>query len=167
MAKLPSERMNDPMTSTKERLDRMRRTPDEIAALIRGQPDDMLTRRPAEGAWSATEVVCHLRDVEEFYLERVLFILRNDQPTLVLLDPDRWAEERQYRRQDIRGAHAAFTARRRETLVVLDSLPDEHWEWLGLHPLRGQLTVRHIVHSWAKHDGGHLDQLARALAGRP
>lgn len=155
------------MTSTKERLDRMRQTPDDIGALIVAQPDDVLTRRPAEGAWSATEIVCHLRDVEEFYRDRVEFILTNAEPVLIVLDPDRWADERQYRRHDIVRAHAAFTDWRRETLAVLDSLGVEQWERAGLHRLRGRLTVRHIVHGWAKHDDGHLDQLRRALAGLP
>ena len=155
------------MASTKERLDRMRQTPGEIAALIEGQPGDVLGRRPAEGAWSATEIVCHLRDVEEFYLDRVQLILIHDEPVLLMLDPDRWADERQYRRHDMALAHAAFTTRRRETLAVLDPLGAEQWERAGLHRLRGRLTVRHLVHSWAKHDDGHLDQLRRALAGRP
>lgn len=153
------------MRSTKERLDRMRQTPGDIAALIAAQPADVLGRRPAEGAWSATEIVCHLRDVEEVYLERVQLILIHDEPALLVLDPDRWADERQYRRHDMARAHAAFTARRGETLAVLDALDVEQWERAGLHALRGRLTVRHIVHSWAKHDDGHLDQLRRALAG--
>ena len=155
------------MTATTERLQRMRQTPGDIAALIGTQPDDVRGRRPAEGAWSATEIVCHLRDVEEFYLDRVRFILINDEPVLIVLDPDRWATERQYHRHDMALAHAAFTARRRETLAVLDGLEPEQWERVGLHRLRGRLTVRHIVHGWAKHDGVHLDQLKRALAGRP
>jgi uncharacterized damage-inducible protein DinB len=153
--------------STKERLDRMRQAPDEIAAAIETQPDDVLSRRPAEGAWSATEIVCHLRDIEEFYLERVRLILSHDEPALLVLDPDRWADERQYRRHDIVRAHAAFSIRRRETLAVLDALDIEQWDRAGLHRLRGRMTIRHIVHSWAKHDQGHLDQLRRAVAGRP
>jgi DinB superfamily len=153
--------------STKERLDRMCQTPDEVAAAIGGQPDDVLGRRPAADAWSATEIVCHLRDIEEFYLERVRLILTHDEPPLIVLDPDRWADERQYRRHDIVRAHTAFSVRRRETLAVLDALGIEEWERGGLHRLRGRLTVRHIVHGWARHDLGHLDQLKRAVAGHP
>jgi len=153
--------------STKERLDQMREAPRQVAAVIDAQPDEVLHRRPAEGAWSATEIVCHLRDVEEFYLERVRLILTHDEPVLIVLDPDRWADERQYRRHEIVRAHAAFSRRRGETLAVLDALDAEQWERGGLHRLRGRLTVRHIVHSWAKHDQGHLDQLRRAVAGCP
>ena len=145
----------------------MRRTPSDVAAAIRDRSESVLTRRPAEGAWSATEIVCHLRDIEESYFERVLVILANEEPTLVVLDPNRWADERQYQRQDIVRAHAALGARRRETLGLLDALSPEQWERAGAHPLRGRLSIRHIVHGWAKHDDSHLDQLMRALAGLP
>jgi DinB superfamily len=153
--------------TTKERLDRMRRTPDDVAAVLRDHPDESLTRRPAEAAWSATEIVCHLRDVEEFYTERVRTILTNDEPVLVVLDPDRWAEERQYRRHDPTEALSAFARRRAETLMLLDGLDAEQWERSGLHRLRGRMSIRRIVHGWAKHDELHLDQLARAVADLP
>lgn len=145
----------------------MRQTPSDLAAAISDQPENVLTRRPREGAWSATEIVCHLRDVEEFYLERVLWILANEEPALVVLDPDRWAEERQYLRQDIARAFAVLRTRRQETCDLLDALAPEQWEREGAHPLRGRLSIRRIVHGWAKHDDGHLDQLRRALAGLP
>ena len=37
--------------------------------MLEGRSEDLLGRRPAAGAWSVTEIVCHLRDVEEAYLE--------------------------------------------------------------------------------------------------
>jgi len=145
----------------------MRRTPDDLAAAIIGKSEDVLARRPAEGAWSAKEVVCHLRDVEEFYLNRIEFIVAHDEPALVMLDPDRWAGERQYLRHDVTQALAHFRRRREETLAFLRALGSEDWERAGRHPIRGRLTVRHIVHGMARHDDLHLDQLTRALDGRP
>ena len=151
--------------STGERQARMRRTPEDLAHAMAGQAPDVLARRPAAAAWSVTEIACHLRDVEEFYLERVELILAHDEPPLPTFDPDRWAEERQYRRQDGVAAVAAFATRRRDTLAALDRLRPEQWERAGLHALRGRMSVVRIVHGWAKHDDGHLDQVCRALAG--
>jgi hypothetical protein len=153
--------------TTDERRARMRRTPDELARVVAGHPGGALAQRPAPGAWSVAEVVCHLRDVEEFYLERVRLILGNDEPALPTFDPDRWAEERQYRRQDGAAAVAAFAARRRDTLAALEALRPEQWERAGLHARRGRMSVVRIVHGWAKHDDGHLEQIRRALAGAP
>ncbi|MBI2527535.1 MAG: DinB family protein [Candidatus Rokubacteria bacterium] len=155
------------MPTTAERLDRMGRTCDELAAAIAGPSESGLDRRPTATAWSAKDVVCHLRDVEEFYLGRIQLILANQEPTLVLLDPDRWAEDRQYSRNDALEALRAFRARRDETLKFLGALTVEQWERGATHPIRGRITIRNIVHSMARHDDVHLDQLRRALAGSP
>lgn len=155
------------MDRTATSLHRMGRTTDDLAVLLERHPDAALGRRPAAGAWAATEIVCHLRDVEEFYLGRIQIILANDEPRLLLLDPDRWAEERQYLRNDARQALAAFGRRRRETLEFLGRLDPALWDRGGLHPIRGRITARNVVHGMARHDEVHLDQLTRALAGEP
>src|SRR3989442_2159514 len=59
-----------------ERLDRIARTPDELADAVRGVADAVLSRRPAPKSWAATEVVCHLRDNEEWFLDRMKLIDR-------------------------------------------------------------------------------------------
>jgi uncharacterized damage-inducible protein DinB len=150
---------------TRASLDLMSRTADELWAAIEGQSDLVLARRPASGAWAATEVICHLRDVEEFYLGRAQLILANDEPRLPMLDPDQWAEERQYLRNDACQALAAFRRRRNDTLKCLAGLMPAQWERGGLHPLRDRVTVRNIAHALARHDQIHLDQLRRALKG--
>ena len=48
-----------------QRMQRLTRTADELAAVIKGQSDAALARRPDAKSWAAKEVVCHLRDTEE------------------------------------------------------------------------------------------------------
>ena len=152
------------------RLARLGRTPRALRQLVEQDARALAVRRPAPTAWSAAEVVCHLRDIEEAYFDRIRFILLNGEgpgrPVLIQLDPDRWVEDRQYQRCDIADAVAAFRARREDTLRLLDSLAPDQWERAADHPARGHLTVRRVVHSLASHDVEHLDQIARALAGR-
>lgn len=152
------------------RLARLGRTARALHQLVDQDARTIATRRPAPTAWSAAEVVCHLRDIEEAYSDRIRFILLNrDGPgraILIQVDPERWAEERQYRRCDLTEAVAAFRARREDTLALLGSLAPDQWERAADHPARGRLSVRRVVHSLASHDVEHLDQIARALAGR-
>src|SRR3989475_11838558 len=82
------------------------------------------------------------------------------------LDPEQWAEERQYLRNDTREALAAFERRRAEVLTLLQSLSPAEWRRGGLHLGRGRLTLGDWVARLAAHDDNHLDQLARALQGR-
>jgi hypothetical protein len=168
-------------------LERMERSVDDIAAAMDGQSDASLSRRPAPASWSAKEVVCHLRDIEELFTLRFRTMLALDEPTFLVLgemppdrdkwgivegdalplDPDRWADERQYSRNDAGLALAAFHRRRKETLALLGRLTAEQWEHGSVHVTLGRMTFADWVALIAAHDDKHLAQLRHALEGRP
>jgi hypothetical protein len=169
------------------RLARLARTPDEIDEALQARSADLLTRRPDSSSWSATEIVCHLRDVEELFRIRFHTILALDDPKILTLsadpedlaawgiggavahplDPDRWADDRLYARDDPRHALTGFRRQRQDTLALLDSLSRAQWLRGGIHSQRGRLTLAEWVASLASHDDNHVDQLRRALDGRP
>jgi hypothetical protein len=152
-----------------QRLARLERTADELAAALQGQPESILSRRPDPKNWAPKEIVCHLRDTEELFGSRFQQIMMMDEPTLIPLSPDipdRWAEERQYLRNEVQGALAAFRRRRGESLAVLTKLRPEHWQRAGIHPTRGRMTAEDFLTLMAWHDDNHFEQLKRALEGR-
>jgi hypothetical protein len=148
------------------RLERMTRTADELATLIKGQSDAALSRRPDAKNWAAKEIICHLRDTEEGFMGRFETILAMDQPRLLAPNPDRWAEERQYLRNDAQEALAAFRKRRDETIDYVRKLDSAQLRRGGVHAVRGLLTIDDFTSLIAWHDDNHLDQLRRALAGK-
>jgi hypothetical protein len=151
-----------------QRLSRLERTADELAAALKGQPEPALARRPDPKNWAAKEVVCHLRDTEEMFYSRFQQIMVNDEPKFVPMSPDtpdRWADERQYLSSDVHRALAAFRRWRDENLAVLKKLRPEHWQRAGIHHTRGRMTAEDIVTLLAWHDDNHLGQLKRALEG--
>ena len=151
-----------------ERLERLERMPTELARTLRGRTDAELSRRPAPEAWSAKEIVCHLRDAEEHLAGWITLVLAMDDPALTSTGTaDRWAEERQYRRHHAGAAWDAFERRRDETLTTLRALAPAQWARRGRHARLGPMTVDALVSTMAWHDDNHLDQLARALAGKP
>jgi hypothetical protein len=150
-----------------QRMHRLTRTADELAAAIKGQSDAVLSRRPDAKNWAAKEVVCHLRDTEESFGGRFEQILAMDgDPKLGGPSADRWAEERQYLRNDASEAVAAFRKRRAETLEIFGKLTAPHWDKGGIHPVRGRITLDNFLSLMAWHDDNHLDQLKRALEGK-
>jgi hypothetical protein len=150
-----------------QRILRLTRTADELAAAIKGQTDAALSRRPDVRNWAAKEVVCHLRDTEEAFGSRFDQILSMEvDPKLGGPNPDRWAEERQYLRNDAAEALAAFRKRRGETLATFGKLTAAQWDKGGQHPVRGRITIDGFLTLMAWHDDNHLDQLRRALEGR-
>jgi uncharacterized damage-inducible protein DinB len=161
-----SKTVRDASTETPARLRRMAETCDELPGLIADLSPSQLASRAADGGWSVGWVVCHLRDVEEAYFERVGFILINERPFLSTFDPDRWAAERQYRQQDPHLALECFLSARRATLAALRALAPSEWERGGQHSLRGFMTIRRIVHGWAKHDTEHITQITLVRSNR-
>jgi DinB superfamily len=62
---------------------------------------------------------------------------------------------------------AALRRRREETLGLLGQLTPEHWRRGGIHVTLGRMTFADWVALIAAHDDTHLDQLGRAIQGRP
>ena len=168
-----------------ERLGRLARTPDDLAAAIHGRSGVELARRPDPMNWSAVEIICHLRDIEEICMMRFRTMLAMDDPKVLVVgarppnpaewglvgdefpvDPDRWADERQYARCDPGAALTAFRRRRGESLALFDRLSPDQWERGCLHPTLGRVTFTDWTALMPGHDDNHLDQLTRALTGR-
>lgn len=164
----------------------MAATADEIAAAIRGRNEAELSRRPDAKNWAAKEIVCHLRDIEELVILRFHMMLAMEDPKVLVvgapplhlsqwgiggdvplpLDADRWADERQYLRNDVAAALAAFRRRRSEVLSLLRTLTPEQWHRGSIHPTHGRVTFEGWTAGIASHDDGHLAQLGRALEDR-
>ena len=168
-----------------ERLKRLARTPDDLTAAIAGRSVAELARRPDSQNWSPTEIICHLRDIEEICMMRFRTMLAMDEPKVLVVgarppnpaewgligdelpvDPDRWADERQYARCDPGAALAAFRRRRDESLDLFDRLSPDQWERGCLHPTLGRVTFADWTALMPGHDDNHLDQLTRALSVR-
>jgi hypothetical protein len=116
--------------------------------------------RPASGTWSLVEIVCHLRDVErEVHQPRFQAMVETENPFLSGMDPDQWAEPRDYFRQDGRAALADFVSARRETLALLTNLPEDAWSREARHAFFGQTTVHELLYLVVQHDRVHRQQV--------
>ena len=155
------------MDTVEEATARMSRTAHDFAAAIVGVSDADLSSRPDAKNWSAKEIVCHIRDVEEMFMDRIKLILATEGARFASVDPDPWVAMRQYQRNNTHEALAAFRSLRDATLAVLRGLTPDQWTRSGTHITRGPLTIGDIVLHATRHDDNHLDQLKRALKGQP
>ena len=164
-------------------LARIARFPDDIRDVLRGHDDATLSRRAAPSDWSATDVACHLRDVEEVVILRFHLMLATDDPHVFVvgapppdlaawgfgdavpfpLDPDRWRAERQYDRSDPGRALEAFARRRHEVVTLLTGLTPAQWERGCILPTGARRTFAEWIAAMAHHDGAHLEQLRETL----
>jgi hypothetical protein len=150
-----------------QRLKRLERTADELAAAIKGQSATALARRPDEKNWAGIEIICHLRDAEETFGGRFEMFLAMDDVKLLPIDVDRVAIDRQYLRCDAGESIEAFRKRRADNLATFRKLTPDQWKRGGTHPQRGRLTFEDFATLMAWHDDNHIAQLNRALAGQP
>jgi FMN phosphatase YigB (HAD superfamily) len=141
----------------------LKSTPAALATICRRQNRN-LENRPAPDEWSPSEVLCHLRDVDnEVNLPRLLKVINERNPFLPGKDTDPWAETRQYCQQDGLKALEDFTKVRLEVLGLLENLPLEDWDRHARHAIFGPTDLRELVNIIAGHDILHVQQVYKAL----
>jgi hypothetical protein len=153
--------------SPQDLIDALRATPDTLTGLLTSitQKQAQEARGGDEG-WSVIEVLCHLRDAEEYGLQRNIWMRDRDNPDILPWDQEKLAIERNYAGQDLRTVLARFIALRQQRIAVLESLPPEGWERTGSHRELGAITIfSHTLHS-VSHDAIHCAQIARQIVSK-
>jgi hypothetical protein len=149
--------MND---QTAELIKRLSQTPTEIANLLREFPGQSLTLKPSPDEFSFLQNVCHLRDLEmEGYSARITSILNETTPRLADFDGAKVALERDYNRQDVVAALAAFTRARGQNVALLRTVDEEQLKRTGELQGVGEITLDRLLEMMLEHDEGHLDDL--------
>lgn len=97
--------------------------------------------KPADGAWSILEIVCHLADEEEFdFHVRLELTLADPAVAWPPIDPDGWAVERRYNEGQLESAVARFTSLRGQSMAWLRSLENPDWTRTHQHPHAGPIS---------------------------
>jgi FMN phosphatase YigB (HAD superfamily) len=142
----------------------LRSTPAALDTLCHELPIEAWTQRPGIEEWCLTEVVCHLRDVDqEVNLTRIKSLLQESNPFLPGMDTDPWAKERNYIEQDGLGALANFSATRQRLLKLLEKLSQREWEHPARHAILGPTSLLEIVSIIASHDRLHMQQIHQLI----
>ncbi len=137
----------------------LRANPAALQSLSQKAAGQDWNRQVKPEQWSLAEIACHLRDVEqEVNLPRTLKILDESNPFLPALDTDRWADERDYARQDGRLALEDYTAARLQLLSKLAHLAPEDWRRPARHSIFGRTTLAELVRIAATHERLHVRQ---------
>jgi hypothetical protein len=145
-----------------ELIQSLAQTPNEIANLLRGFPEHSLTLNPSPDEFSFLENVCHLRDLEvEGYSPRITSILNEEDPQLADFDGTRVAMERDYNRQDVGEALAAFANARKQNVALLRAVDADQLKRTGELQGVGQITLDRLLQMMWEHDEGHLEDLQR------
>src|SRR5215468_9042522 len=104
-------------------LERFRRGPELLAAVLTGvygEEEDFVT---APGKWSIRQIVAHLADPEMVGAHRLRQVIAEENPTLIAFDQDAWTRNLDYARRKPKQSLEAFRRVRAENYELLKELP--------------------------------------------
>lgn len=145
-------------------IEKIRRLPGQIVALVTGLSDAQLTSHPLAGEWSVAQNVHHLADSHINSYIRCKLIATEDHPTLKPYDQDVWAALTDASGPDVAVSLALLTALHGRWVVFWENLPDNAWTRTGFHPEAGTVTLDDQLRLYAAHGESHIDQITRTLA---
>lgn len=149
-------------------LEMLARTPKQIARIARGHADRQLHRQPAEDAWSARDIVAHLRACAEVWGRSIDQMIEVDHPTIRYVSPRGWIRKTDYLDQSFRVSLRSFCETRAALLDTLCTLDASGWSrratFTGTR-LGRDATVLLYARRIADHEAQHLEQLRRTLTG--
>ena len=145
-------------------LDALKTNLDTLNGLLNGiGAAQARSARGGDENWSVVEVVCHLRDAEEFFIKRFQAMRDQNNPVITGYDQAALAHERNYKNADLRVALVSFNTFRRQTISELSKLTPEQWQHPGQHSELGQITIFAQTIHHITHDAIHCAQIARQL----
>jgi hypothetical protein len=141
-------------------------TPARIANLTEGLSPALLLSPPEPGAWSARDVLAHLRACADMWGKYIVVILSEDRPTFRAVNPTTWIKQTNYRELEFHPSLLAFTAQRAELLAVLQPLAPEAWSRTALVTGAGkprERTMQTYAQWLANHEQSHIRQIERIV----
>lgn len=144
-------------------LDALTATPADLERLVKGVDSVTLIHRPTANEWSIADVLCHLEVVEKLSLTRLQLVVESERsevtsgwPSIPLIYPDPSLHNLN---QSLTTMLANFRQARQATIAYLQGLKAGDWQRTGIHPTRGNMTLRALVQFLVEHDTAHLNQI--------
>lgn len=142
-----------------ELLEHLRAMPDDVAAAVAAIPSRLWHVRPEGTGFSVTEHLCHLRDLDEVYIERIRRMLSQTLPTLESVNGTQLAEERNYAAQKPTIAIEGYGNTRRTLVGLLEQTSPDDQRRIGLFNGIRRLTLAELVEDMHRHDRTHIQEL--------
>jgi DinB superfamily len=142
-------------------------TPPRLAALTAGLSPAQLHTAPNHDAWSANDVLAHLRACADVWGGCMLTLIAEDTPTLRAVNPLTWIKKTNYLELEFRPSLRSFTTQRADLLAVFQPLPREAWSRAATVTGAGKVLERTVLFyaQWmAGHERSHVKQVGRIVS---
>lgn len=139
----------------------LKQAPDQFRNIFHSYAENRRKCTPAEGEWSATQVIHHLADNEAVNAVRIRSILTENEPGLFGYDSELWT--RFFNLESVEEALQRFEVQRRNTVRLVESLSAEDLSRRGVLSYRGAESIRVLLAVLAGHDRDHVHQIVDAM----
>lgn len=131
----------------------------QMQQLLSQYPAEIWNYKPTPDAWSITEVILHLTDLEANNYVRYRNVAIAPGSTVVGVDPDVWAAHLKYQKQNPQQALELFKLLRESNYNFLKSLPEDTWSNPFNHTERGPMVLEDLFKLQVNHVNTHIGQL--------
>jgi uncharacterized damage-inducible protein DinB len=145
----------------KSPLEVISKTPATLESLVAKADATRLTRHPAPGKWSVSQILCHLADCELVFGFRLRQTVAENDHVIQPFDQDKWATD--YEKLSADEALRAFSTFRAWNLAFVRAVGPAALERKVTHPERGTMTFQTILETMGGHDINHLQQVESLL----
>jgi len=121
------------------------------------------TYRDGPDGWTTLEVVCHLRDFDQFFYERAIMMIEQENPELPAYDHEALVIERAYNSQNLKQTMAELGQSRQRFVDFFKGLTADQWARTGIHPTQGEFSLTDSLMQVGLHDTTHIEQITRIL----
>jgi uncharacterized damage-inducible protein DinB len=148
------------MKTGDELIQELKASREELRRQADGLPPFALRQRSNEEEWSIIEVLAHLIDVDNHWLDEALAIRDDSDHTFVGFDDDRWKREHPTVRQEaINDTERQLTLSHERVIQTLSLMTDDELERQGKHPRGIPYAVKEVFLRYPGHDRNHTEQI--------
>lgn len=147
-----------------EKISILERTHRLVTEYLSQYPPALASVKPDEKAFSAVEIVCHLRDVESLWHSRFEKLADEGEVTFVAMNPDKEAIDKAYNKQTVALALQEWTDLRMKTYELLKTMDTTQINKTAIHPRYGAMELPRMLDIMINHDLQHLEQMKRTLS---
>jgi hypothetical protein len=145
----------------------LRETPSHLDASVEGLAPGRLRTAPEPDAWSANDVLAHLRSCADMWGDDMVRIGVEGHTTIKTVHPRAWIKQTDYPDLDFRDSLRAFTSQREQLLEFLEPLAPETWACAATITVAGRTPIERTLHFYgdrmAAHELVHVTQVQQIV----
>jgi triacylglycerol esterase/lipase EstA (alpha/beta hydrolase family) len=125
---------------------------------------DLTAYRDGGDGWTVLEVMCHLSDYEEVFINNARVTVEGSNETLVYPRPHDLEEQNNYAAQQPDEVLSTWEARRERFVGYVKACSEDDWHKTGVHPRFGDFSLHDQLFLYVHHNAQHIEQITRILA---